>query len=257
MPGRASGQWAHGEDSEVVPAADATPPESTRWSAVTALVVASVLSVGVLAAVVLLLKQIDEKQPTAALALVLVSAAVVLILVVASLTVILKRLRLDNGKEAMGLPAGSVRAVIALLLIMLFFISAMFLFDATQHRTVDDPADLRTVQGLTATQYSGLPLDQVQSSTERLVDGEVRYDVVLYPPPVATPTSDDLAKQLVTTVATLVTAVAAFYFGSNTVLAARNPRARTAPAPPTAPVPSTPAPATAPARRGLLRRRSR
>ncbi|GEA83157.1 DUF1345 domain-containing protein [Cellulomonas gelida] len=212
---------AQGEDAESTPGPAAREMESNRWSAVTALVISAFVSVGVLAAIVLLLQRLNTDQPTAALSLVFVAAAVVLILVVGALSVILKRLRLDNGHEAMGLPTGSVRAVIALLLIMLFFISAMFLFDATRNRVSSDPASFRSLEGLSTAQLAQIPIEQVQTSTQRLQDGTTVYDVVLYPPPTATRTSDDLAKQLVTTVATLVTAVAAFYFGSNTVTTAR------------------------------------
>ncbi|CAM5792243.1 DUF1345 domain-containing protein [Cellulomonas persica] len=212
---------AQGEDAESTPGPAAREMESNRWSAVTALVISALVSVGVLAAIVLLLQRLNTDQPTAALSLVFVAAAVVLILVVGALTVILKRLRLDNGEEAMGLPSGSVRAVLALLLVMLFFISAMFLFDATRNRASTDPATFRTIDGLTAVQLAQVPLEQVKQSSQREQDGTVVYDVVLYAPPTSTRTSDDLAKQLVTTVATLVTAVAAFYFGSNTVTTAR------------------------------------
>jgi hypothetical protein len=119
----------------------------------------------------------------------------------------------------MGLPSGTIRAVIALLLIMLFFIAAIFLFNSTQNQVSTDQT--RPLQGVTAERFATIPLDQIQSSETREEGETTVYDVVLYQPPVGTTTSDDIAKQLITTIGTLVVAVAAFYFGANSVQAAR------------------------------------
>jgi amino acid transporter len=188
-----------------------------RWSAVRALLAAGTLMVAVLAATVLLLAANDSvlSNPAAALSLVLVAATVVLILVMCTLTIVFRRLRIHDKSQPMGLPRGSVRAVIALLLITLFFIAAIFLFSSTQKRP--DPDNVRTLTGISATRPEAIPTDEIKDLNERLVGTETRYDVVLFLPSNSTTTSDDIAKQLVTTVGTLVTAVAAFYFGANTV----------------------------------------
>ncbi|WP_062295814.1 hypothetical protein [Demequina maris] len=193
--------------------ATATP----RYSALWALFLSAVISVGVLGASVYLLGRLateTQDSPEAALSLVFVAAAVVLVLVISALAVVLKRLKLHDASQAMGLPAGSIRAVIALLLIMLFFIAAIFIFNSTQQTA--DTADVRELTGITQDRYNGIPTELLKEATPRLVDGETVYDVILYPPSRNTATSDDIAKQLVTTVGTLVTAVAAFYFGTAT-----------------------------------------
>lgn len=193
--------------------------EGPRWSAITALVISGVVAIALLAASVYLLKYLGNDSPEASLSLVFVAAAVVLILVVCTLAIVLRRLGLTDCNEAMGLPSGSIRAIIALLLIMLFFIAAIFLFNSTQNKRISN--ETRPFQGITAERFATIPLDQIQSSVTR-VEGETTvYDVVLYPPSSGTQTSDDIAKQLITTIGTLVVAVAAFYFGANSVQAAR------------------------------------
>jgi hypothetical protein len=196
-------------------------PEDPRWSALTALFGSAIVTVGVLAALVWLLIRLSEKVDgqEAALSLVFVSAAVILILVVCTLTIVLKRLRLTDVAEPMGLPRGSIRAVIALLLILLFFIAAIFMFSQTRELG-GDRSQNRVIKHMSAATYAAIPVDQIATATPITKKGVTTYDVVLYPQTSGTPTSDDLAKQIVTTVATLVTAVAAFYFGANVVSSA-------------------------------------
>lgn len=204
--------------------------EDPRWSAVQALVISAFVTVGVLASLagLLVLLSRTSSGPESSLSLVFVSAAVVLILVVCTLTIVLKRLRLTNSEEPMGLPRGSIRAVIALLLILLFFIAAIFLFNSTLLGGERNAS--RSIQGMDSARYSAIPTDQIISATPRSVGTDTVYDVVLYPSSSGTATSDDLAKQLVTTLATLVTAVAAFYFGANSVRGAAKDAAAAAPA---------------------------
>ena len=197
-----------------------TREESRRWSAVYALVASALVTVfvlGCLVGLLLLLGEVSD-SPESALSLVFVAAAVVLILVVCTLTIVLKRLQLSNPEEAMGLPRGSIRAVIALLLILLFFIAAIFLFSSTRDLGGDRTGN-RELEGIDATRFAAIPTESIKSSDSRTVGEEVVYDVVLYPES-GTQTSDDIAKQLITVLGTLVTAVAAFYFGANSVSSA-------------------------------------
>lgn len=190
-----------------------------KYSAVTALVVSSIVTVVVLASAVLLLLRLEQSEkdsPEASLSLVFVAAAVVLILVVSALSIVLRRLGLVDGEEPMGLPRGSIRAVIALLLIMLFFIAAIFLFNSTRATPSSESAN-RQLTGITAERLATIPTDSIRSSIQRVSGDSTLYDVVLYPVGLSTPTSDDLAKQLITTLSVLVTAVASFYFGANSV----------------------------------------
>jgi hypothetical protein len=109
------------------------------------------------------------------------------------------------------LPEGSVRAVIALLLILLFFISAIFLYADVGRRETD-----RVLKGIDAARLASIPTDSIRS-LESVGSGESKtFNVVLLGAD-KNQESRDLAKQLVTTVSTLVVAVAAFYFGTSSV----------------------------------------
>lgn len=193
--------------------------EGPRWSAVKALVAAAVVAALTLALVVAALVFLRDDFPEMSLVLVFVASAVSLILVVAALAIVLTRLGLADRSEAMGLPSGTIRAIIALLLVVLFFIAAIFLFNGTQNQS--DPTQTRTLRGITAERFATIPTDQIRRANTRAVGEDTVYDVVLFSPSSGTTTSDDLAKQLITTVGTLVTAVAAFYFGASSVQAAR------------------------------------
>jgi hypothetical protein len=211
-----------------------------RWSAVIALALAAAVAGVLLTATVFLLVYLDKSGvngPEAALSLVFVAAAVVLVLVICTLTIVLRHLRLTTRKEAMGLPSGSIRAVIALMLILLFFIAAIFLFNSTRNPVLD-PSQLRKLTGIDAARFAAIPTDTIQSATQRGSGTTAVWDVVLSPLPRNNRTSDDIAHQLITTVGTLVTAVAAFYFGANTVRSAHRDQADlggSRAAPPTSP----------------------
>lgn len=115
---------------------------------------------------------------TLALPLLLITGIVVFLGALASLVVIFRRQGLANRDYALGLPDGSIRAIIALSLILLFAILAVFLYIGQGGFGTDtQPTDAQT----------------------------------------------DMAKQLVTTLSTLVVAIASFYFGSTTVREAKKP----------------------------------
>jgi amino acid transporter len=196
-------------------------PENPRWSSVWALFVTALVTAGMLWVTVVLLKKLAPEAAQsieASLSLVFVAAGVILILVVCTLTIVFRRLLLTDRKEPMGLPRGSVRAVIALLLIMLFFIAVIFLFNSTRNSA--DSERLRTLFGVSARRFESIPTELIESSTRSGSPENPIYNVTLTPISENTATSDDIAKQLVTTLATLVTAVAAFYFGAGHVQSA-------------------------------------
>lgn len=113
-------------------------------------------------------------------------------------------LQLADPKQALGLPTGSVRAMIALLLILIFIFMSIYLF--------------RTIAGREGVPLTDLTVDEISR-----LDGRVQilniqqnsagtFDVI--PLVGVTPVAEQLALQLVTILGTLVTAVSAFYFGS-------------------------------------------
>jgi hypothetical protein len=107
------------------------------------------------------------------LPLLIVGGAVVFLLVLSVVVLIFRRLGLTNPSFALGLPEGSIRAVIALILILVFFVVALYI-----------------------------------------------YISVANPAAGAAPPSEDaikLAQQILTTLSTLVVAIASFYFGATSV----------------------------------------
>ena len=63
-----------------------------------------------------------------ALPIVIIAGLVVLLLVLGLLAFVFSVLKLSNPNEALGLPSGTVRAVIALMLLVIFAIVAIFLY---------------------------------------------------------------------------------------------------------------------------------
>jgi hypothetical protein len=104
-----------------------------------------------------------------AIPLLLVAGVLILVDAVAVLVVIFMRHGLANRDYALALPDGSIRAIIALALIVMFAVLAVYLYSAA---------------------------------------------------PVSNTAQADLAKQLVTTLSTLIVALASFYFGSSTTASA-------------------------------------
>ncbi len=153
------------------------------------------------------------KRPEIILAVLLVLGVVVLLLSLAFTTVIFKSLELSDRKQSLGLPEGSVRAVIALSLILIFMMSAAFLYMEVDQQEY-------TSKGITKEMLDSMPQDEIVSI--RLVgthNNESLYDVTRI---VKKDTaSTDLAKQIITTMSTLVVAVAAFYFGTRSVIVAK------------------------------------
>jgi len=110
--------------------------------------------------------------------------------------------RPDVQNHALGLPPGSVRALIALFLIMIFTIMSVYLY--------------RTVAGVAGSELEDLTLAQVRELGDQVMaieqDSAGKFDVTLRVP--VTAAGEQIALQLITLLGTLVTAVSAFYFGN-------------------------------------------
>jgi len=114
-----------------------------------------------------IMREWPEKFPEILLTFTVVAGVVVLLASLTTVTIITSYLDLSDPKEALGLPKGSVRALIALSLIVIFSIMSLYLY----------------------AQLAGTPSEE-----------QTRF-----------------AQQLLTTISTLVVAVAAFYFGTKSV----------------------------------------
>jgi hypothetical protein len=130
-----------------------------------------------------------------------------LLIALALMTLSAAALDLSDRTQALGLPDGSIRAVIALGLIVLFAVISIFLYTS-----ISNPQPLAKVPGLSAEQVTFL---------KKQVPGEVitvpranENTVDAYYHDSRSVAGDDFAKQLLVLLGTLVTSVSSFYFGS-------------------------------------------
>ena len=151
-------------------------------------------------------------NPTVNLTVLAVFSVIALISALALLAYIFAALRLTDTRYALALPQGSVRALIALSLIVIFVISAVFLFTTLATDDLTDPIEIG------ADRAKEIPLEQIFSKKKVLkvaeTDEETFIVVLRWP---KNHEAEDFAKQIFTTISTLVIAMAGFYFGSRTV----------------------------------------
>jgi hypothetical protein len=154
-----------------------------------------------------LLRQGKTFVPEIVLPVILIVGLISLLGVLVSLVAIYRRFGLDDPRSALGMPAGSIQAVIALSLILIFAIVGVYLHGISGQ--VED----RTSTGLTRAQVDALPPNSIVRIHRR---SDKKFDVKRSIP-TATAQQNDISKQLLTTISTLVVAVAGFYFGSKSV----------------------------------------
>jgi len=153
----------------------------------------------------------ETEKPALLLPLLLTLGVILLIATLAAYAIVLHGIGLSPeapDSQALGLPEGSVRAVLALALVLVFAILSVFLFIQLQN-----PPQLES-RGVTAEQLPLFGQGQVLQIKPEASSSPTTYTVVVAP---GTPGSTQVAQQLLTVLATLVTAVAAFYFGASVV----------------------------------------
>lgn len=148
------------------------------------------------------------------LTVLLLSGIVAFIAALVMAVAVLSLLGISNNQRAFGLPEGTVRAIIALSLILIFTMGSLFMYGTLSTGPISE------LNGLTPERFAELDVSTLASS-ERIeqADGTVLYNVEVHGE--ARPVSEDFAKQLLTTLSTLVVAVAGFYFGARSVEAAK------------------------------------
>ena len=145
--------------------------------------------------------------------LVVVFAIVVLLILLTAMAVVFSSLNSDNSKETLGLPDGSIRALIAFLLIMIFIIMSVYLFRTVAVGEVGVP--LKDLTVLEVTKLGGqIQISHIEPHLNATNEPTGNFDV--FPIVAVTPGAEQLALQMITILGTLVTAVSAFYFGSAT-----------------------------------------
>lgn len=149
-------------------------------------------------------------------------AIIGVISLLASLTfvsVAFSMLNLSDKAHALALPEGSVRAVIALSLIVIFSITSVFLYGSLADR------GLQKLEPLTQAQKEEVEKSSLKSEivliTQTGVGEAARFTIYHNAP--GSQASADFAKQVFAMLGTLVTAVASFYFGTRAAAADTRP----------------------------------
>jgi hypothetical protein len=149
-------------------------------------------------------------SPEVRLPLLAIAGVVVLLVTLALVAVSFAALRLTDATQALALPEGSVRAVLALSLVVLFAITTIYLFGSLSS------GELKRLDGLNEAQRSSFVKSAPASGiaiVAEAVDSVTQQHTVFYQVG-QTPASQDFAKQLLVLIGTLVTSVSSFYFGT-------------------------------------------
>ncbi len=178
------------------------------------------------------------------LPLLTITGVLALLVALALVSVAFSLMDLSDKSEALGLPAGSIRAVLALALVLIFAILTIFLYS---DMAAPPTKDLSAISGLTSAQAKALSSTvkvvyekAEQKSTDPKADPKADPTFTVYFREPRNPAAEDFAKQVLVLIGTLVTSVTSFYFGSK---AASTPGS-TAPAPAQLPAATPPAPNT-------------
>ncbi len=148
----------------------------------------------------------------------------------------------EDAKQALGLPEGSVRALLAFSLVLIFVCLAAFLFGEVNKN--NQPVEGKSLTPVTEAQLADLKTNFVVASelAKDQTTGKVRYEQVAASDPKAPPVDDlkhplytvtyypkvnkdaeDFAKQIFTTLATVFVSVVSFYFGSSVTTSRSKP----------------------------------
>jgi hypothetical protein len=184
-----------------------------RWGRVTVLVALAVVAVAAVGLIGVSLHSIPSAHftPEIALTVLLVASIVAFLAILIIAVAIFAALGLSDHAQAFGLPEGSVRAVIALSLLIIFSIVAIYLYGRLRDRPTF------AINSITQEQVNALPSDRIVAKVPDSVDAKL-YNVTLM---TNSGVSDDFAKQMLATISTLVVAVAGFYFGARTSSASK------------------------------------
>jgi hypothetical protein len=168
------------------------------------------------------------EMPTVGLPILAIFGIMILFGALALISTLFARLDLSDSTQAFGLPEGSIRAAIALSLIVLFSIISIMLYQTLDkpyvigNLTDDERATLVKDPALhvIAVLPQRCPPAGTAGAAADCPAGTLRYAVHVRQP--AAQESTDLAKQLLILIGTLMTSVTSFYFASRATEAARD-----------------------------------
>ncbi|MFN8483759.1 MAG: hypothetical protein U0768_12035 [Anaerolineae bacterium] len=189
-----------------------TPSTSRRWVYLGVAALMIILAFALISATYRNLVASQERMPgpEIMLPIMLIVSILVLLIAMAAIAVLFAFVQLDDRSQPLGLPAGSIQSLIALSLIMIFMISAVYLF-----------ASLRSPPVITS---KSIGVDQMAQFSTRIVTVRLAqagppplYDVDLRDD--TNQAAVDMAKQIMTMIGTLLVTVIGFYFGTRAAAA--------------------------------------
>lgn len=184
-------------------------PHATLKASLLLLILGAILCSSVLAIVFATNELISREsaRPEIVLPVVVIVGVVALLATLMVAAAIFGLFKISDREQALGLPVGSVQAVIALGLILIFAVVALYASNASGTEEFEST-------GLTQQEFEAIPNDEIVEMHRTGNGNAVAYDVVRS---VEDRDLKEINLQLLTTVSTLVVAVAAFYFGAKTV----------------------------------------
>jgi hypothetical protein len=159
---------------------------------------------------------VAQADPSIVLSLLVIAGVIGQLLSLTIVALAFAATNLSDRNQALGLPQGTVRAVIALSLILIFMITAMYLYG---HLARKGFGEVYKSTGISEEMLKAWPQDEIVSVTPREEQGVKVFDVERAVG--QSEASERFAAQILTTVSTLVAAIAAFYFGTRAVAVAR------------------------------------
>jgi len=177
-----------------------------------AVVVAAVIIMFVLLVGTAILFQHNDVDTSLSLPILTILGVTLLLATLAIVSIAFGSFGLSDKTQALALPEGSVRSVIALSLVVIFAILAVFLFGSLREGSSLHEMTVPSFDKADFMKRYPAALDIVDTSENG------RHTVTFRLP--ADPVGVDFAKQLLVLVGTLMTAVSSFYFGSKTATSA-------------------------------------
>lgn len=157
----------------------------------------------------------EDQGAEIVLPLLLLAAVALFITALTVMAGVFTSLGLTSPEHALGLPEGSVRAILALMLVFLFFVASLFLFGRVSLGRTG------LLEGVPQAQYEQLLGRNVVLDSYRDSEFGAPATYTIATRDDVTGPATDMAQNLLTLLGTLVTAVTAFYFGANVAISAR------------------------------------
>lgn len=185
-----------------------------QWYFALTLVLVAVLAAMVLPLLITAGLPLDiRNEPSVVLPTLIVSALMALMAALTIISLAFAAMNLSDHTQALGLPEGTVRSLIALSLILIFIIVALYLYGSLSRGNSYESI------AITQADLSLIPQENIVKLESQIAGDERVYNVTIAMP--KSEASEDFAQQILTTAATLVVAVAGFYFGTRAVATAR------------------------------------